>query len=78
VFTIPSIEMVFLIIIPGMTFGENDSYIQTSGVGVSLGKQLKWPDDYFSLVTSLNYTRYVLKDYQIFQGLAMEFQTTST
>jgi outer membrane protein insertion porin family len=51
-------------------FTDNDSYIQTSGLSISLGKQLKWPDDYFSLVTSLNYTRYVLKDYQIFQGFS--------
>jgi outer membrane protein insertion porin family len=51
-------------------FDENDSYIQTSGASISLGKQLKWPDDYFSLVTSLNYTRYVLKDYAIFQGFS--------
>jgi outer membrane protein insertion porin family len=51
-------------------YGENDSYIQTTGVGVSLGKQLKWPDDYFSLVTSLNYTRYKLNNYQIFQGFS--------
>lgn len=33
------------------------------GASVSLGKQLKWPDDYFSLVYSLNYTQYKLKDY---------------
>jgi outer membrane protein insertion porin family len=52
------------------TYGENDSYIETSGVSVSLGKQLKWPDDFFSLVTSLNYTRYVLKDYAIFRGFS--------
>lgn len=51
-------------------YGENDSYIQTSGASISLGKQLKWPDDYFSLITSLNYTRYVLKDYAIFQGFS--------
>lgn len=51
-------------------YSENDSYIQTSGVGVSLGKQLKWPDDYFSLITSLNYTRYKLKDYAIFPGFS--------
>lgn len=50
------------------TYSDQDSYIQTSGVGISLGKQLKWPDDYFSLVTSLNYTRYALKNYAIFQG----------
>lgn len=51
-------------------FSEDDSYIRTTGAGISLGKQLKWPDDYFSLVTSLNYTRYVLKDYAIFQGFS--------
>ncbi len=51
-------------------YSNDDSYIQTSGVGVSLGKQLKWPDDFFSLVTSLNYTRYKLKDYAIFQGFS--------
>lgn len=54
----------------GYTYSANDSYIRTSGVSVSLGKQLRWPDDYFSLVTSLNYTRYVLKDYAIFQGFS--------
>ncbi len=51
-------------------FGQDDSYLRTSGLSISLGKQLKWPDDYFSLVTSLNYTRYVLKDYQIFPGFS--------
>ena len=43
----------------------NNSYIMTTGVGVSLGKQLKWPDDFFTLVYSLNYTRYKLKNYAI-------------
>jgi outer membrane protein insertion porin family len=51
-------------------YSSNASYIQTTGIGISLGKQLKWPDDYFSLVTSLNYTRYRLKDYQIFPGFS--------
>ncbi|WP_207491978.1 BamA/OMP85 family outer membrane protein [Aridibaculum aurantiacum] len=51
-------------------YTQNDSYIQTTGMGISLGKQLKWPDDYFSLITSFNYTRYKLKDYQIFQGFS--------
>ena len=54
-------------------FNADDSYIQTTGIGISLGKQLKWPDDYFNLVTSLNYTRYKLKDYQIFQGFSNGF-----
>jgi len=51
-------------------YSGNDSYIQTTGLGISLGKQLKWPDDFFSFVTSLNYTRYLLKDYQIFEGFS--------
>ena len=54
----------------GFAFGSADAFIQTSGIGVSLGKQLKWPDDYFSLVTSFNYTRYLLKDYAIFPGFS--------
>ncbi len=45
----------------------NNSYIQTTGVGVSLGKQLKWPDDYFSLSMGINYARYKLKNYPIDQ-----------
>lgn len=51
-------------------YDTSNSYIQTSGASISLGKQLKWPDDYFSLVTSLNYTRYALKNYSIFQGFS--------
>jgi outer membrane protein insertion porin family len=47
------------------------SYIRTIGIGVSLGKQLKWPDDYFSLVYSLNYQQYKLRNYpNIFRGLS--------
>lgn len=47
----------------------NDSTrLGTFGVGVSLGKQLKWPDDFFSLVYSLNFTQYVRKNYGIFPG----------
>ena len=46
------------------------SYIKTIGIGVSLGKQLKWPDDYFSLIYSLNFQQYKLKNYSnIFQGI---------
>ncbi|HEY5463365.1 MAG TPA: POTRA domain-containing protein [Hanamia sp.] len=45
------------------------SYIKTIGFSVSLGKQLKWPDDYFSLVYQLSYQQYNLKKYNIFPGL---------
>jgi outer membrane protein insertion porin family len=42
------------------------NYLKTTGITVSLGKQLKWPDDYFSLVFSLNFTQYQLRNYPIF------------
>ena len=45
----------------------NNSYIQTTGVGISLGKQLQWPDDYFSLSMGINFARYKLKNYYIDQ-----------
>lgn len=44
---------------------DNSSYIKTTGVSIGLGKQLKWPDDYFNLTYSLNYTHYKLKNYAI-------------
>lgn len=47
----------------------DSSYLKTRGASISLGKQLKWPDDYFSLVYSLNFTQYKLRDYPIFAGL---------
>jgi len=40
-------------------------YISTTGGTVSFGRQLGWPDDYFSLSMGLNYTRYFLSNYAI-------------
>jgi len=54
--------------LPDKEYSKNN-YLKTLGASVSLGKQLKWPDDYFSFVSSLNYTRYTLKDYPSFQGM---------
>jgi len=45
------------------------NYLTTLGASISLGKQLKWPDDYFTLVYSLNFTRYQMRNYPIFQGV---------
>ncbi len=39
------------------------SFLKTFGVSIAMGKQLQKPDDYFSLVGSLNYTRYKLSNY---------------
>ncbi len=47
------------------------SFIKTVGIGVSLGKQLKWPDDYFSLIYAFNLQQYKLKNYSnIFKGIS--------
>ncbi len=47
------------------------SYIKTSSFNVSLGKQLKWPDDYFNLIYTINYQRYFLRNYpNILQGIS--------
>jgi outer membrane protein insertion porin family len=47
------------------------SYVKTSSFSLSLGKQLKWPDDYFNLIYALSVQRYKLKNYSnIFQGLS--------
>ncbi|MFT3909139.1 MAG: POTRA domain-containing protein [Ferruginibacter sp.] len=47
------------------------SYVKTVGFSLALGKQLKWPDDYFTLIYSLNVQQYKLKNYaNIFQGLS--------
>jgi len=46
------------------------NYLKTTGISVALGKQLKWPDDYFSLVYSLNFTQYSLRNYPGFFRLS--------
>jgi outer membrane protein insertion porin family len=47
------------------------SYVRTLGASISLGKQLKWPDDYFSLITSINFQQYKLVNYSnLFPGLS--------
>lgn len=48
----------------------DSSYIRTAGISVSLGKQLRWPDDYFALIYQLNYQRYNLKNYNLFPGMS--------
>ncbi len=47
----------------------DSSFIRTTGFSLSLGKQLKWPDDFFALIYQLNFQRYNLKNYNIFPGL---------
>jgi len=51
----------------------DSNYLKTFGASVSLGKQLKWPDDYFTLVYSLNFTQYQIKNYYAFRKENGEF-----
>ena len=48
------------------------SYFRTTGASIGLGKQLKWPDDFFSFTTTLNYSRYTLHNYAIDQSLVLK------
>ena len=43
----------------------DNQYISTTGATISFGRQLAWPDDYFSFSYGLNFTRYTLKNYPI-------------
>ena len=43
-----------------------DKSIQMLGASLGFGKRLNWPDDWFSLQTSLNYNVYILKDWTYF------------
>ena len=48
------------------SYYDPDKYIQQFGVSLGWGKQLRWPDDFFMLSLSLQYTRYMLKNWSYF------------
>ncbi len=54
------------------------SYVKTASFNISLGKQLKWPDDYFNLIYALNVQRYKLKNYTLFGNTQELKNVTST
>lgn len=41
----------------------NFGKLNTTGGSIGIGKQLKWPDDYFTLISSVNVTNYSLHNY---------------
>lgn len=43
-----------------------DKYVKMFGASIGFGKRLRWPDDYFSFMAELSYTRYMLKSWQYF------------
>ena len=48
------------------SYYDPDKYIQQFGVSLGWGKQLRWPDDFFMLSLSVQYTRYMLKNWSYF------------
>ncbi len=43
-----------------------DKYVKMFGASIGFGKRLRWPDDYFTFMAELAYTRYMLKSWQYF------------
>jgi len=50
----------------GRYFFSDTNMLKNFGASVALGKQLKWPDDFFTLIYSLNFTQYKLENYPLF------------
>jgi len=46
------------------------NYLKVNGFSIGLGKQLKWPDDYFSLMMTASFTQYKRRNYPIFEGVS--------
>ncbi|MBN2273501.1 MAG: BamA/TamA family outer membrane protein [Bacteroidales bacterium] len=44
----------------------SDDFFKVYGAAISLGKRLKWPDDFFMTFTELGYQRYHLNDWSYF------------
>eukprot|EP00388_Colpodella_angusta_P007047 GDKJ01020235.1.p1 GENE.GDKJ01020235.1~~GDKJ01020235.1.p1 ORF type:complete len:847 (-),score=16.16 GDKJ01020235.1:750-3290(-) len=48
----------------GLSDNETNAYkIRLNGVAISLGRKLKWPDNWFSLVHTVNLNQYILNNY---------------
>lgn len=57
-------------------FSDSNS-LKNFGVTLALGKQLKWPDDFFTLTYSVNYTRYDLNNYPLFTSAFRNGRSTN-
>lgn len=43
-----------------------DKYVKMFGASIGFGKRLRWPDDFFTFMAELSYTRYMLKSWEYF------------
>ena len=50
----------------GRYYFSDTNRLKNFGATIALGKQLKWPDDFFTLIYSLNFTQYKLVNYPLF------------
>lgn len=48
------------------TFDVGSEYMKVTGGSVGVGQRLKWPDDYFTVMNSISFQRYDLKDWDYF------------
>lgn len=58
-----------------------DKSIQMIGASLGFGRRLNWPDDFFTLMTSVNYHAYILKDWKYFpvsNGTSNSFSVEAT
>ncbi len=53
-------------------FPQEEGTLSITNLSVGLGRRLRWPDDYFTLSTSLIYRNYNLFNYRNFQGLQFQ------
>ncbi len=51
--------------------------LQSTNVGVTIGKQLKWPDDYFGMSFTVAYQRFDVTNYALFAGNSERFTGVS-
>jgi outer membrane protein insertion porin family len=47
-------------------YSDPDKFVKLLGASLGWGKRLRWPDDYFTFSATLNYTRYMLKNWRYF------------
>lgn len=66
-------------------FYDPDKFVKILGGSIGWGKRLRWPDDFFHFMADLNYTRYMLKDWEYFliangncNSLALNLSLTRT
>ena len=59
----------------GSSLDVNSGSLKTNGASVSLGRRLRWPDDYFTLSNALSITQYKLSNYP---NLGREFFPTGS